>query len=176
MPKSPKIPAELVNLATTGNSDAQFELAELYMQSENEDDITLAEEWALKAAALGHVEAMYWLGEGYAFYAKELREEDPSEAETYFGHAHHWLKQAAELKHPTAILELAGFYRRGDVVEKDVAQSIELVQQAAELGEAQAMRDLAFIYENALGIDADEVKAKYWHNKADAVEQCLVLK
>ena len=51
MPKSPKIPAELVNLATTGNSDAQFELAELYMQSENEDDITLAEEWALKAAA-----------------------------------------------------------------------------------------------------------------------------
>ncbi len=75
MPKSPKIPAELVNLATTGNSDAQFELAELYMQSENEDDITLAEEWALKAASLGHVEAMYWLGEGYAFYAKELREE-----------------------------------------------------------------------------------------------------
>ena len=71
---------------------------------------------------------------------------------------------------------MAGFYRRGDVVDKDVAKSIELVQQAAELGEAQAMRDLAFIYENALGIDADEVKAKYWHNKADAVEQCLVLK
>ncbi len=109
------------------------------MQSENEDDITLAEEWALKAAALGHVEAMYWLGEGYAFYAKELREEDPSEedpseAETYFGHAHHWLKQAAELKHPTAILESAGFYRRGDVVEKDVAKSIELVQQSSGTG------------------------------------------
>ncbi len=120
---------------------------------------------------MGHVEAMYWLGEGYAFYAKELREEDPSEAETYFGHAHHWLKQAAELKHPTAILELAGFYRRGDVVEKDVAKSIELVQQAAELGEAQAMRDLAFIYENALGVDTDEAKAKYWHDKTDAAEQ-----
>ena len=29
MPQSPKIPAELVNLATTGNSAAQFELAEL---------------------------------------------------------------------------------------------------------------------------------------------------
>ncbi len=56
---------------------------------------------------------------------------------------------------------MAGFYRRGDVVEKDVAKSIELVQQAAELGEAQAMRDLAFIYENALGVDADEAKAKY---------------
>jgi len=66
---------------------------------------------------------------------------------------------------------LAGFYRRGDVVEKDGAKSIELVQQAAELGEAQAMRDLAFIYENALGVDADEAKAKYWHDKADAAEQ-----
>ena len=66
---------------------------------------------------------------------------------------------------------MAGFYRRGDVVEKDVAKSIELVQQAAELGEAQAMRDLAFIYENALGVDADEEKAKYWHDKADAAEQ-----
>ncbi len=57
------------------------------------------------------------------------------------------------------------------MVEKDGAKSIELVQQAAELGEAQAMRDLAFIYENALGVDADEEKAKYWHDKADAAKQ-----
>ncbi len=39
--------------------------------------LTLAEEWALKAAALGHVEAMYWLGEGYAFYAKDTSRRDP---------------------------------------------------------------------------------------------------
>ena len=162
--------AALTNLALAGNAEAQFELAELYMQSENEDEITLAEEWALKAAALGHVEAMYWLGEGYAFYAKELREEDPSEAETYFGHAHHWLKQAAELKHPSAILELAGFYRRGDVIEKDVEKSISLVKQAAEWGEVQAMRDLAFIYANGLGVDGDEELAEFWTNKADAAE------
>lgn len=165
------ISAELFNRAMAGNRDAQFELAEIYMQSEKDEHVELAEEWALKAAQLGHVEAMYWLGEGYVFYAKDLREEDPEEAKAYFEHAYRWLEQAAKHQHAAAVLELAGFYRRGDVVEKDPAKSAELVKQAAELGEVQAMRDLAFIYENSLGIDADEEKADYWSEKAKASEQ-----
>ena len=161
----------LYNRAMAGNKDAQFELAEIYMQSENDEHVELAEEWALKAAQLGHVEAMYWLGEGYAVYAKDMQEEDPEESKTYFEHAHRWLEQAAKHNHPAAILELANFFRRGDVVEKDVTKSIELVEQSAKLGEIQAMRDLAFIYANGLGIDADEEKADYWTEKANAVEQ-----
>lgn len=161
----------LYNRAMAGNKDAQFELAEIYMQSENDEHVELAEEWALKAAQLGHVEAMYWLGEGYAVYAKDMLEEDPEESKTYFEHAHRWLEQAAKHDHPAAILELANFYRRGDVVEKDVAKSIELVEQSAKLGEVQAMRDLAFIYANGLGIDADEEKADFWNEKADVAEQ-----
>lgn len=161
----------LYNRAMAGNKDAQFELAEIYMQSENDEHVELAEEWALKAAQLGHVEAMYWLGEGYAVYAKDMQEEDPEESKAYFEHAHRWLEQAAKHNHPAAILELANFFRRGDVVEKDVAKSIELVEQSAKLGEVQAMRDLAFIYANGLGIDADEDKADYWTEKANAAEQ-----
>ena len=161
----------LYNRGMAGNTDAQFELAEIYMQSENDEHIELAEEWALKAAQLGHVEAMYWLGEGYAVYAKDMLEEDPEESKAYFEHAHRWLEQAAKHDHPAAILELANFYRRGDVVEKDVAKSIELVEQSAKLGEVQAMRDLAFIYANGLGIDADEDKADYWNAQANAAEQ-----
>ena len=161
----------LYNRAMAGNKDAQFELAEIYMQSENDEHVELAEEWALKAAQLGHVEAMYWLGEGYAVYAKDMQEEDPEESKTYFEHAHRWLEQAAKHNHPAAILELANFFRRGDVVEKDVAKSIELVEQSAKLGEIQAMRDLAFIYANGLGIDADEDKADYWTEKANTLEQ-----
>ncbi|WP_180120671.1 tetratricopeptide repeat protein [Acinetobacter sp. YH12086] len=161
----------LYNRAMAGNKDAQFELAEIYMQSENDEHVELAEEWALKAAQLGHVEAMYWLGEGYAVYAKDMLEEDPEESKTYFEHAHRWLEQASKHDHSAAILELANFYRRGDVVEKDVAKSIELVEQSAKLGEVQAMRDLAFIYANGLGIDADEEKADFWNEKADVAEQ-----
>ncbi|WP_180161195.1 tetratricopeptide repeat protein [Acinetobacter sp. YH12040] len=161
----------LYNRAMAGNKDAQFELAEIYMQSENDEHVELAEEWALKAAQLGHVEAMYWLGEGYVVYAKDMLEEDPEESKTYFKHAHRWLEQASKHDHPAAILELANFYRRGDVVEKDVAKSIELVEQSAKLGEVQAMRDLAFIYANGLGIDADEEKADFWNEKANAAEQ-----
>ena len=167
MTKPLVISSTLLNRATSGHAPTQFKLAQMYMESEHEDDNALAEEWALKAAINGHVEAMYWLGEGYVVYAKELAEEDPEESKTYFEHAHHWLKQASDENHPAAILELAGFYRRGDVVEKDVEQSIKLVKQAAELGEVQAMRDLACIYEHGLGIDIDLEQADFWINKAD---------
>ena len=161
----------LYNRAMAGIKDAQFKLAEIYMQSENDEHVELAEEWALKAAQLGHVEAMYWLGEGYAVYAKDMLEEDPEESKAYFEHAHRWLEQAAKHNHPSAILELANFFRRGDVVVKDVTKSIELVEQSAKLGEIQAMRDLAFIYANGLGIDADEEKADFWNEKANVAEQ-----
>ena len=164
------ISTELLNRATAGNANAQFELAEIYMCSDEEQYIELAEEWALKAAQLGHVEAMYWLGEGYAFYAKDMLEEDPKESKIYFKHAYRWLEQASKHNHPAALLELSNFYRRGDVVKKDLVKSVELVQQAAELGEVQAMRDLACIYEHGMGIDVDVEKADFWNDKADAIE------
>ena len=167
MPKRITVPTELANRALAGNAEAQFELADLYMQSEHDDDITLAEEWALKAAENGQIEAMYWLGEGYTVYAKELREEDPEESKAHFELAYYWLSKANIEKHPAATLELAGFYRRGDVVEKDEVKSVALVKQAAELGDVQAMRDLAFIYENGMGVEANEEQADYWTQKAE---------
>ena len=171
MPKRITVPTELANRALAGNAEAQFELADLYMQSEHDDDITLAEEWALKAAENGQVEAMYWLGEGYTVYAKELREEDPEESKAHFELAYYWLSKANIEKHPAATLELAGYYRRGDVVEKDEVKSVALVKQAAELGDVQAMRDLAFIYENGMGVDANEEQADYWTKKAESLEE-----
>ena len=57
------------------------------------------------------------------------------------------------------------------MIEKDVEKSIALVKQAAEWGEVQAMRDLAFIYANGLGVDGDEELAEFWTQKADAAEQ-----
>ena len=171
MPKRITVPTELANRALAGNAEAQFELADLYMQSEHDDDITLAEEWALKAAENGQVEAMYWLGEGYTVYAKELREEDPEESKAHFELAYYWLSKANIEKHPSATLELAGYYRRGDVVEKDEVKSVALVKQAAELGDVQAMRDLAFIYENGMGTELNEEQADFWTNKAESLEE-----
>ena len=171
MPKRITVPTELANRALAGNAEAQFELADLYMQSEHDDDITLAEEWALKAAENGQVEAMYWLGEGYTVYAKELREEDPEESKAHFELAYYWLSKANIEKHPAATLELAGYYRRGDVVEKDEVKSVALLKQAAELGDVQAMRDLAFIYENGMGTELNEEQADFWTNKAESLEE-----
>ena len=64
------------------------------MQSEHDEDIMLAEEWALKAANGGWVEAMYWLGEGYTVYAKEIAEEDPEDSKAHFELAYYWLSKA----------------------------------------------------------------------------------
>ena len=104
-------------------------------------------------------------------YAKDLAEEDPEESKAHFELGYYWLSKANIQKHPAATLELAGYFRRGDVIEKDVAKSVSLVKQAAEWGEVQAMRDLAFIYENGLGIEIDEEKADYWTEKAQAAEK-----
>lgn len=161
----------LMNRALAGNAEAQFKIAERYMQSGHEDDVALAEEWALKAAENGLAEAMYWLGEGYTVYAKEILEEDKEEAIEYFNLGFKWLFEASQLKHPAALLELAGYYRRADVVDKDLEKSISLVTQSAELGYAQAMRDLACIYEHGLGVDIDLAKADEWNDKAQVAEQ-----
>lgn len=45
------------------------------------------------------------------------------------------------------------------------------MKQAAEWGEVQAMRDLAFIYANGLGVVADDIQADNWTKKADEAEQ-----
>ena len=164
------IPNALANRAIAGNAEAQFELAELYMTSEHDEDILLAEEWALKAAENGHVEAMYWLGEGYTVYAKDIAEDDPEESKAHFELGYYWLSKANIQQHPAATLELASYYRNGHVIDKDVEKSIKLVTQAANLGEVQAMRDLAFIYANGLGIEIDEEKADYWTEKAESNE------
>lgn len=161
----------LMNQALAGNAKAQLQLAETYMQSENEEDQILAEEWALKSAQNGYVEAMYWLGEGYTDYAKSLIDEDPEEAQTYFEYAYDWLTQASEQNHAAAILELAGYYRRGNVVEKDLKKSVQLVEKSAHLGDVQAMRDLACIYEYGLGVDINEEQAQFWHNQAQKNEK-----
>lgn len=171
MSKRITVPIALENRAHAGNAAAQFELAELYMSSEHEDDIALAEEWALRAGQLGHVEAMYWLGEGYTHYAKEILEEDPEDAKTNFEYGFNWLTQASKHQHAAAILELAGYYRRGNSVEKDLVKSVELVTQAAELGDAQAMRDLSAIYAHGLGVEIDEEKADFWHDKAQSISE-----
>lgn len=168
MTKRVTVPIALENRAHAGNAAAQFELAELYMTSEHDEDIALAEEWALRAGQLGHVEAMYWLGEGYTHYAKEVLEEDPEDAKLNFEYGFNWLTQASKHQHAAAILELAGYYRRGNVVEKDVQKSVELVTQSAELGDTQAMRDLSAIYAHGLGVDVNEEKADYWQEKAQS--------
>ncbi len=52
----------------------------------------------------------------------------------------------ASKEHAAAILELAGFYRRGDVVEQTAqAALLNWWEQAATLGDVQAMRDIPFI-------------------------------
>ena len=56
------------------------------------------------------------------------------------------------------------------MVEKDLAKSIEMLEQAAKLGEVQAMRDLVAIYEHGLGVDINDEKADFWAEKVQLVE------
>lgn len=48
---------------------------------------------------------------------------------------------------------LANLYSSGDGVEQDTHKALELRKKAAALGNKQAMRDIAFMYEYGLGVE-----------------------
>ncbi|MFH3655782.1 sel1 repeat family protein, partial [Acinetobacter nosocomialis] len=50
-------------------------------------------------------------------------------------------------------------------VEQDTHKALELRKKAAALGNKQAMRDIAFMYEYGLGVEKNLEIAKYWSEK-----------
>ena len=70
---NPTFSNELLTKAENGDSSAQLESADVYIHGYGiEEDEAQAESWAIKSAESGNIDAMYWLGDGYATYAGYL--------------------------------------------------------------------------------------------------------
>jgi uncharacterized caspase-like protein len=116
---------------------------------------SLAPDQALQLASLadeGNVRAM--IGLGYmSLAAGDKARFKPEKAFDLF-------TRAAEKGDPEAMFELGKLYEKGIGTEQDVARALALYQKAADLGFADAINDLGFLYyQGAIGQKPDRRKA-----------------
>ena len=74
--------------------------------------------------------------------------------------------QAAERNCIPAIHKVAGFYFRGEVVEKNPKEYLSWLTKAAEMGDADAQNKVGVCYHDGYGTIQNSEKAVYWYVKA----------
>lgn len=165
---NPTFSNDLLAKAKNGDSSAQLELADVYIHGYGiEEDEAQAESWAIRSAESGNVNAMYWLGDGYATYAGLVEDMDPTDADEHYKKAFVWFSKGSDLNHTDSMVGLATLYRNGEGVTKDTDKALDLFKKAASLGSKEAMRDLEFMYQYGVGVEKDLDTAKFWENKAN---------
>jgi len=140
--------AELKAKAEKGDSDAQFNLAELHAREGNESDYV---KWMTRADKSGHAKAAYHLA--YFYHARDYS------AGTNGPLALHWLKVAAEHGLTDAQTTLATSYQQ-DSSDKllswgtghDQAEAAKWYRKAADQGDASAQSTLGEMYMLGMGV------------------------
>ena len=122
--------------------------------------------WLERAASNDEPEALYQLG----VYYEEGVEADLAKAINYF-------QRAAELNHSDAALELSYIYDEGAIVEQDDDKALFFLKKSAELGNQEAIEELAAqalvsLDQNGQG-NMDAKEAEYWIKKAGYTDEML---
>ena len=117
--------------------------------------------WLERAANNDEPEALYQLG----VYYEEGVEADLAKAINYF-------QRAAELNHSDAALELSYIYDEGIIVEQDDDKALFFLKKVAELGNQEAIEELAAMALSGQG-NMDAKEAEYWIKKAGYTEEML---
>jgi len=117
-------------LAEQGNSDAQYNLAQIYR---NGGDVLKGDEksvkWYRKAAEQGNSDAQYNLGVMYDKGTGVLKD---------YKQAYKWYRKAAEQSHVDAQYNLALMYLEGEGVIKDMTKAKYWTEKAIKQGDEQA--------------------------------------
>lgn len=174
----------LVELAESGNAEAQYELSVRYFYGDGvPQDYATAIMWIQKAAAQGLVEAQFDIAGCYergdiveqnyytAFeWYKKAAHNGDSEAMAQLGlfyclgqgcnedfsQALAWWKKAADLGNANAIYNLGVSYAEGEIVKRNLSKAKELFLQAEELGCEAASSALANMDDCDDGVDSNE--------------------
>ena len=122
--------------------------------------------WLERAANNDEPEALYQLG----VYYSEGGEADLAKSIKYY-------QRAAELNHADAALELSYIYDEGAIVEQDDDKALFFLKKSAELGNQEAIEELAAqalvsLDQNGQG-NMDAKEAEYWIKKAGYTDEML---
>ena len=80
-----------------------------------------------------------------------------------------YLLRAAELDDPWGCYNLGiQYYKGNDLVNQDYDQSFVYIKKAADLGLVDACNNLAYLYENGIGVNKNPQKAKEYRDKTIA--------
>ena len=144
--------------AELGDDDAQFNLANMYLEGRGvKQDTAQAVKWLSRAASLNNASAMCSLG----ILCAEGQGVEKNDAKAVY-----WFLLAAQLGNINACYNLGVMYENARGVEWDGAKAAALYRKAAELGHAEARLNLGVMYVNGSGVEKDAAKAAYWFGKA----------
>ena len=153
----------LVKAAEKEYGYAQYLLAMNFfdLYSENNKEALF---WLEKAANNDEPEALFQLG---VYYSEG---NDLAKSIKYY-------QRAAELNHADAALELSYIYDEGAIVEQDDDKALFFLKKSAELGNQEAIEELAAqalvsLDQNGQG-NMDAKEAEYWIKKAGYTEEML---
>ena len=151
-------------IVSTGDAQAQADLAEVYMfignslnQADPDADYAIALEYAQKSAAQNNGDGLWVLALTYE-HGRGV-EQDVDKAIKYY-------RKGAELGHAPSQHSLACYYFRGDVLEEDHKKAFALCMKSAEQGYGLAMRDIGRCYQFGNGVEDDMSLAIKWYEKA----------
>jgi TPR repeat protein len=168
-----KLPVDVLERATQGDANAQYDVAHFYLQIYLEyEDVLPPETLSLAvqlyksylhfAAEGGHEQAQLELGLRYSGASETSGDrEDLRKAAM-------WFRKAAEQGHPHAQLNLALAYHEGSGVPQNYTAAARWYEAAADAGITEAQVSLGFMYAQGEGVPQDYARAHMWFNLAAA--------
>lgn len=150
---------ELLPLAEDGNADAMYRLGEIYFYGENgaEIDYDKSLYWMTKAADEEHYDALKFLMFMYNVEASPYEFDFAKSVEF----AERVLEQNPE--DSDAMFTIGYCYSVGGYgIEVDYEEAVKWYTKAAELGEPDAMYNLALCYYYGYGVEVDQEKFDMW--------------
>jgi len=153
-----KAEAYFLNASEYGNSEALFNLGEIYREFEDKNlRYQKSFPFYKESALLGDDNAQYRLAE---YYLNGLGVEEDLEQ------AFVWYQKSAEQENAKAQNMLGRCYEEGWGVAKDESKAFEWYKQAAENGDNDGQCNLAFLYYNGTSVGKDYKEAFKWYQKA----------
>ncbi|EXX76058.1 uncharacterized protein OCT59_023650 [Rhizophagus irregularis] len=140
-----------------GSKLSYYDLANIYMESNIENNYEKAFELSKKLAEKGYASGIHILGHCYNWGIGTNI--DTQKAFKLF-------QEAANLGNLNGMGNLANYYYFGIKTNIDKQKAFELYRKAANLGHHVAQYNLALIYENGDVINKDMDQAIYWYKKS----------